>query len=108
MSYFVNDVILSPAENLVIRDDLTSSTASNYVGDETVGSNWTNKIMAVKSSIGDQAAAQEKSEIADEEWVCSASCNVLSVKHVCNSCSSFLIEKQVTGSWMKDRAKESI
>jgi hypothetical protein len=54
-------------ESLVLTDDM-AATASNFVGDETVGDNWTNKIMAVKSSIDDEGSAREKSEIGDDEW----------------------------------------
>ncbi|CAG5114768.1 unnamed protein product [Candidula unifasciata] len=54
-------------ESLVLKDDGMSATAGNFVGDETVGSNWTDKIMAVKSSLGNQGST-DKSEIADDEW----------------------------------------
>ncbi|BFZ07462.1 hypothetical protein BsWGS_10501 [Bradybaena similaris] len=54
-------------ESLVLKDEGMSATASNFVGDESVGSNWTEKIMAVKSSLENQGGT-EKSEIGDEEW----------------------------------------
>uniref|UniRef100_A0A0B7A763 Arpin n=1 Tax=Arion vulgaris TaxID=1028688 RepID=A0A0B7A763_9EUPU len=55
-------------ESLIIRDDMNSATAGNFVGDDKVGGNWTNKIMAVKSSLGEEGSSKEKSEIGDDEW----------------------------------------
>lgn len=51
----------------MVRDDLTS-TIGNFTGDEKIGGNWTDKIMAAKVSVDDKPS-QEPSEIEDDEWV---------------------------------------
>ena len=54
------------AESIVVKDD-TSAARGNFTGDETMGGNWTDKIMAMKSAEADKS--EDVSEIADDEWV---------------------------------------
>ncbi|XP_059161117.1 arpin-like [Physella acuta] len=53
-------------ESLVLCDTVTAAKG-NFVGDEKMGDNWTDKIMKMKSTSNEQQESKE-SEVADEEW----------------------------------------
>jgi len=59
-------------ETVTCLDTAASSTVCNYSGGEQVGSNWTDKIMAMKSVVGgaeDSNVSREEGEAAaDDEW----------------------------------------
>ncbi|KAH9509138.1 hypothetical protein Btru_049190 [Bulinus truncatus] len=54
-------------ESLVIQDEI-NLTSKNFVGDEKIGSNWTDKIMKLKAPSGTDKDNAESAEVAEEEW----------------------------------------
>ncbi|KAI8788498.1 arpin [Biomphalaria glabrata] len=54
-------------ESLVIHDEVNLAV-KNFVGDDKIGSNWTDKIMKMKGSSGVGKDNVESSEVAEEEW----------------------------------------